>query len=428
MNAPVTNDDRLPANRYQESVMSDTDVVVERPANPVAIFAQQVKSREQEFAAVLPAHIPAARYVRVILTAVNKNPALLYADRASLFSAAMMAATDGLLCDGREAALVIYRTKKKDQDGNERWIDAVQYMPMVAGILKKVRNSGELSSIVAKVVYAGDRFRNWIDNEGEHLDYEAGESQERDIVRCAFAMAKLRDGSIEVEVLKPADIEKIRSISRSKDKGPWVEWWEEMAKKSAIRRLSKRLPLNTDVDDLIRRDDALYDFEGAKAAPQVAQVHSLAGRLDRLAALPSHDAVTGEITEPNSGAETSPPNPAAPEAGSAPPDPAINSASTPSAPPADAASGQVAASDPPRGAAAAAPKESPFTRLPKTEAEYATYARAWIKELTDIDEGNARLKSEKDLRNKANVSGDMRETLKAELEAKQAEIRDADRN
>ena len=71
-------------------------------------------------------------------------------------------------------------------------------------------------------------------------------------------MAKLKDGSIEVEVLKPADIEKIRGVSRSKDKGPWVDWWEEMAKKSSIRRLSKRLPLNTDLDDLIRRDDSLY--------------------------------------------------------------------------------------------------------------------------------------------------------------------------
>src|SRR5258708_34442980 len=73
-----------------------------------------------------------------------------------------------------------------------------------------------------------------------------------------------------------------------------------MAKKSAIRRLSKRLPLNTDLDDLIRRDDALYDFE-SKAAPQIAQIHTLAGRLDHLAALPSSassqiDAATGEVT------------------------------------------------------------------------------------------------------------------------------------
>jgi recombination protein RecT len=410
--------------------MTDIDVA-ERPQNPIAIFTQQVKSREQEFAAALPAHIPSERFSRVIMTAVNSNPALLYADRASLFSAAMKAAADGLLCDGREAALVIYRTKKKDQDGNDRWIDAVQYMPMVAGILKKCRNSGELASIVARVVYAGDRFRNWIDNEGEHLDYEAGESQERDIVRCAFAMAKLRDGSIEVEVLKPADIEKIRSVSRSKDKGPWVEWWEEMAKKSAIRRLSKRLPLNTDLDDLIRRDDALYDFEGAKATPQIAQIHSLAGRLDHLAALPSSassqngeqtDAETGEITEQTNSAAADTTPTAASEAGLVPPGPATSS--TQQTVPTDAAPGQAGSKSEPSKAKDGEPAVAP----PRTEAEYTAYARSWFAELDDNEIGDKRWASEKRLRNGANVSGDVREGLKAELEARQREIADANRD
>jgi recombination protein RecT len=278
----------------------EMNVVPERSTNPVAVFRQQVETRQNEFAAALPAHIPAERFVRVILTAVNRNPSLLHADRPSLFSSAMMAAADGLLCDGREAALVIYKTKKKDHDGREQWIEAVQYMPMLAGILKKCRNSGELSSIVARVVYGGDKFRNWIDDTGEHLEYEAVEDQDRNIVRNAFAMAKLKDGSIEVEVLKPADIEKIRSVSKSKDRGPWVDWWEEMAKKSAIRRLSKRLPLNTDLDDLIRRDDALYDLEGARAeASPGGRPQSLAGKLNALAAPPaSDDASPPTIDEP----------------------------------------------------------------------------------------------------------------------------------
>jgi recombination protein RecT len=288
--------------------------------HPVVKFKQQFDERRHEFAGALPAHIPFERFARVIQTAVAQNVALLNADRATLFTSAMKSATDGLLCDGREAALVIYRTKKKDPKGREVWVDAVQYMPMVSGILKKCRNSGQLSSIVARVVYAGDKFRNWVDDNGEHLEYEAGEDQDRNIVRNCFAMAKLKDGSIEVEVLKPADIEKIRSVSRAKDKGPWVEWWEEMAKKSAIRRLSKRLPINTDLDDLIRRDDNLYDLEGARDEARAANGGrlSLAGKLDLLAEDPpspeattaetetiEHDPQTGEIQE--SGAPADPP-------------------------------------------------------------------------------------------------------------------------
>lgn len=426
--------------------MTDVTVVAERPANPVAVFRQQVEARQNEFAAALPAHIPAERFVRVILTAVNKNPGLLYADRASLFSSAMMAAADGLLCDGREAALVIYRTKKKDDQG-ERWIEAVQYMPMVAGILKKVRNSGELSTIVAKVVYAGDHFRNWIDDQGEHLEYEAGENQDRNVVRNAFAMAKLKDGAVEVEVLKPADIEKIRSVSRAKDKGPWVDWWEEMAKKSAIRRLSKRLPLNTDLDDLIRRDDALYDFDGARADAQANQPRSLAGKLDALAGSTSlspsiasdFDRQTGEVIESNSAASTTTGDKGdAAVAGQADPapgpdkaSPASNSASSQKDAhpgPSDASGQGAAKSDPSPDKDKAAPKAGDKAETPKNEAEYVTHARSWIEKLNDADAGEKQWASEKGLRNKSNTGADARETLQSALADKCREIRDADRS
>ena len=71
----------------------------------------------------------------------------------------MKAAQDALLPDGREGALVIYRTKLRTNDGQERWVDAVQWMPMVWGLMKKARNSGEIASITAHVVYRHDHFK-----------------------------------------------------------------------------------------------------------------------------------------------------------------------------------------------------------------------------------------------------------------------------
>ncbi len=134
----------------------------------VTVFKSQIANNESEFRAAMPAHIPVERFTRVVTTAVVGNPDLLTADRRSLFESATKAAQDGLLPDGREGALVIYNTKVK-LDGKEHWIKKVQWMPMIAGILKKVRNSGELSTIVARVVYDGDKFRNWIDDSGEHI-------------------------------------------------------------------------------------------------------------------------------------------------------------------------------------------------------------------------------------------------------------------
>jgi len=56
-------------------------------------------------------------------------------------------------------------------------------------------------------------------------------------------------------------VEQIKKVSRSKDNGPWGSFPEEMMKKTAIRRLSKRLPMSTDLEMVIKRDDELYDFE-----------------------------------------------------------------------------------------------------------------------------------------------------------------------
>lgn len=75
-------------------------------------------------------------------------------------------------------------------------------------------------------------------------------------------MAKTKDGVIYALRVSPADVEKMRNASKAKDGPAWRNWYDQMAMKGAIRRLAKRLPMSSDLDDLIRRDDELYDFKG----------------------------------------------------------------------------------------------------------------------------------------------------------------------
>lgn len=239
--------------------MADTNT---QALTPKAQFHQAFTAMESQFSLALPKHMPVERFMRVVLTAVNGNPDLLDADRASLFEAAMKAAQDGLLPDGREGALVIYNTKVSRPGDKDRWIKKVQWMPMVAGIMKKARNSGEIALITAGCVWGGDKFRYWIDDDGEHIFYEPGEKQDFNVFVAAFAMAKLKDGTIYALRVTPTDVEKMRSASKAKDGPAWKNWYDQMAQKGAIRRLAKRLPMSSDLDDLIRRDDELYDFSG----------------------------------------------------------------------------------------------------------------------------------------------------------------------
>lgn len=265
--------------------MSAVEKTETRGRSVASEIKAQVRASEGEFAAALPPHIPVERFMRVVQTAIVSNADLTRADRKSLFEAAMKAAQDGLLPDGRDGAFVIYNTKV-GSGRNAEWIKKVQWMPMVAGILKKIRNSGELAMITARVVYAGDKFRYWIDDTGEHIEYEPADDADRSIVRRVFAMARTKDGALYVEPMTPEDVEKVRAVSRAKDSGPWRDWWDQMALKSAIRRLAKRLPMSADLDDLVRRDDALYDFDGDRQAVQTVPLR------ERLAAARQDKAIT----------------------------------------------------------------------------------------------------------------------------------------
>lgn len=218
--------------------------VTTRQADPVNEIRHQLVAMTPEFKNALPSHIKPEKFQRVVMTVVQQSPDLIKADRRSLFASCIKCAADGLIPDGREAALVLFGGK-------------VQYMPMLAGIQKRVRNSGEISSIQAHVIYENDKF---LSRRGmtETIEHEPLFPGDRGKPIGAYAIAKFKDGSDPVfEVMDHASIERVRKVSRSGGSGPWVQWWDEMARKTVFRRLSKWLPMDSETDELMRRDDEL---------------------------------------------------------------------------------------------------------------------------------------------------------------------------
>ena len=96
---------------------------------------------------------------------------------------------------------------------------------------------------------------------------------DRGELKGVFAQAKLKDGTVYVEVMNMKDIEAIKGASRGSKYGPWAgPFASEMMKKSAIRRLTKRLPMSTDVEQTINRDNQYYDFDkpAVESKPETA--------------------------------------------------------------------------------------------------------------------------------------------------------------
>jgi len=202
------------------------------------------------------------KFVRIVQTAVINSPYLLKANVSTVMAAAIKAAQDGLLPDGREAAIVPFK-------------GSAQYMPMVAGILKKVRNSGELSSITAQIIHAKDEFEFYVDEKGEHLMHRPNMLQDRGEMKGAYALATTKDGAAYIEVMTNQEIDAVRKQSASKG-GPWSgPFKNEMIKKTVIKRLSKRLPMSTDLEYTMRADDDMIDFDKKPEPVETEVVPSL---------------------------------------------------------------------------------------------------------------------------------------------------------
>lgn len=175
--------------------------------------------------------------VRLALMAASRQPELLKCSHTSILRALMDACALGIAPGGTMGRGYLVPRKNRSNGELEASFD-----PGWRGLCDIARRDPRVKKIDAKVVY-----------DGEDFEYEEGTDQKlvhiprldltgEEAVIAAYAMAKV-DEDWQIVVLRRSEIEKIRNTSASKG-GPWASWYEEMAKKSAVRRLCKYLPYN----------------------------------------------------------------------------------------------------------------------------------------------------------------------------------------
>ena len=201
-------------------------------------FVASTYIRDQ-VAKALPSMFTPERYMRVTLTAFNRNPKLWDCSKASIASVILQSAQWGVEPDGRHAHIIPYNGEATLQ---------LDYKGLVA----LVRRSGEVISIHCDIVCKGDVFKTSL---GVVVEHEPNYEQEAGEVYAVYATARLKDGSAQSVVMRKSDVEGIRRRSRSGSSGPWVTDWNEMAKKTAFKRLSKWLPLASEAAQAIEYDN-----------------------------------------------------------------------------------------------------------------------------------------------------------------------------
>lgn len=210
-----------------------------------------------EISRALPKHMTADRMARIALTEFRKTPALMKCDPATLFGAVIQCAQLGLEPGGTmgHAYLIPFENRK-------RGTTDVQFIVGYRGMLDLARRSGQIISISAREVCANDKFtyRYGIDETIEHIPADG----ERGDLTHVYAVAKLKDGGTQFEVLTRRQIEEIRNGSQGyktaikfdRKDSPWISHFVEMAKKTAIRRLFKYLPVSIEIQRAVGLDEA----------------------------------------------------------------------------------------------------------------------------------------------------------------------------
>jgi len=239
-----------------------------KPKDQIAYLLDRHKS---SIAKMLPRHLNPERLLKVAQIAATTTPTLLKCDVPSLIGAIGQCAQMGLEPNTvlGHAYLVPFNIKRKDADGQERWVNSVQVIIGYKGLIDLARRSGQIVSIAAHEVCENDKFE-LVYGIDEKLNHTPAMGERGEVVGF-YAVAKLKDGGHCCEFMSVRQIEQIRASSQSAFKDEWVNgrktgnripkggpWWEhfvEMGRKTVIRRLAKYLPLSIEFQTAVALDN-----------------------------------------------------------------------------------------------------------------------------------------------------------------------------
>lgn len=242
-----------------------------------------LEGSKSALAQVVPRHLTPDRLIKVALLATSKSPDLLKCSANSILQSVMQAAELGLEVNSPlgHAYLVPFKSE-------------CQLIIGYRGYIELAKRSGQIDTVEARCVYANDFFEVVYGTE-QRLVHRPALKDPGPLV-CVYALARIKGSDMpQIDVLTPRDIEYAKSISRTSASGPWRDRYDEMARKTAVRRLAKYLPLSPELADAMDLDDR--DSELQVAPVEVEE--PLADKLSkRAAAARKPETVTIQSADP----------------------------------------------------------------------------------------------------------------------------------
>ena len=221
--------------------------VAKKPAEQKSMQSY-IKSMEGEIKKALPSVITPERFTRIVLSAISVNPKLAQCTPQSFLGAMMASAQLGLEVNTvlGQAWVLPYMNKG---------VLEAQFQLGYKGLIDLAYRSGEVEVIQAHVVYANDEFtcEYGLDPKLTHkpADHDRGEPIK------VYAVFKTKSGGFGFEVMSMDDVRNhAAKYSKAYGSGfsPWKTSFEEMAKKTVLKRVLKYAPLKSDFVRSVAQD------------------------------------------------------------------------------------------------------------------------------------------------------------------------------
>lgn len=208
-----------------------------------------VKAMEGEIKKALPSVLTPERFTRMVLSAISTTPKLAECTPQSFLGAMMTAAQLGVEPNTAlgQAYIIPFR--------NHGTMEA-SFQLGYKGLIDLAYRSGEVSIIQAQVVYENDEFEYelGIDPKLKHIPA----TKDRGQAIAYYAMFKTKDGGYGFEVMSADDVtEHAKRYSKSYGNGPWQTNFDEMAKKTVLKKVLKYAPLKSDFVRGIAQDETV---------------------------------------------------------------------------------------------------------------------------------------------------------------------------
>lgn len=210
-----------------------------------------IKAMEPAIKKALPSVITPERFTRMVISALSATPKLAECSPQSFLAAMMTAAQLGVEPNTAlgQAYLLPYRNHGQME---------CQFQLGYKGLIDLAYRSGEVSVIQAHTVYENDVFEYELgmDPKLRHVPAKA----DRGEAVAYYAMFKTKDGGYGFEVMSVDDVQRhAQRYSKSYGSGssPWRSNFDEMAKKTVLKRALKYAPLKSDFVRGVAQDETI---------------------------------------------------------------------------------------------------------------------------------------------------------------------------